>query len=155
MRNPNIKQFLALCAALVAGVYVLPEKCAAQALYGDSNSAPIQMVVNSATNGERWRTSQSGILEPVGLRAGEQLEITLILPGSMIGSPVITAPLDGGEIIASPNLSVDNDRTAAFIFTGATTPGFYRILVTIASQQYQLRVYVVPPQLDVNCPPPR
>ena len=113
------------------------------------------MVVNSATNGERWRTSQSGILEPVGLRAGEQLEITLILPGSMIGSPVITAPLDGGEIIASPNLSVDNDRTAAFIFTGATTPGFYRILVTIASQQYQLRVYVVPPQLDVNCPPPR
>jgi hypothetical protein len=154
IRNLNIKQFLpALCVALVAGIYVLPEKGAAQALSGDSNSTPIQMVVNSATNGELWRTSESGILEPVGLRAGEQLDITLILPGGMVGSPVNTAPLDGGEIVASPNLSVDNDRTAAFKFTGATTPGFYRVLVTIASEQYQLRIYVVPAQIDVNCPP--
>jgi hypothetical protein len=147
----TIKYLSAACLVAFAAICLPTDKVAAQGQ--DGSSTPIEMVVNSATNGERWRTSQSGIMDPVGLRAGEQLEITLILPGGMVGSPVNIAPLDGGEIVVSPNLSVDNDRTAAFRFTGATTPGFYRLLVTIASEQYQLRIYVAGGQIDVNCPP--
>jgi hypothetical protein len=52
------------------------------------------------------------------------------------------APLDGGEIIASPNLQVDSDGAVAFAFRGGDTPGLYRVLVTIGGEQYEMQFYV-------------
>jgi len=71
-----------------------------------------------------------------------------------VGYPVGIAPLDGGEVVASENLTVDNDRSVHFSFTGGETPGLYRVLVTIASEQYELQFYVSHTEPDSGCTPP-
>jgi hypothetical protein len=145
------KHLAAACLVALATICLCPDKITAQTTYG-TGSPPIEMVANSGTTIEQWQTSQSGNFAPVGLRPGEQTPITLILSSSSAGHPVGIAPLDGGEIVAAPNLSVTTDGTLAFNFKGGNTPGLYRVLVTIASQQYFLRFYVIKQLDNVVCP---
>jgi hypothetical protein len=143
------------CIALVTTIYLPVGKLSVKAQDGNRLTPAIQMVIEGDANETRQRTSQSGIMDPIGVFRDEQVGVNLLLPGSMINYPVGIAPLDGGEIIASENLTVDNDRTAHFSFKGGETPGLYRVLVTIASQQYQLQFYVSSSSsLDIHCTPP-
>jgi hypothetical protein len=93
-------------------------------------------------------------MEPLGLFRNEQIGINLILPSDKKNYPVGIAPLDGGEIFGSANLYVANDGSVHFSFQGGDTPGFYRVLVTIASEQYQLQFYVSRLEPDTVCPEP-
>lgn len=148
----NTANRLPFIAALIVITCLPCAKLSAQVDYGTSSSPPIEMVANSGSTKERWQTSHLGNFGPVGLRPGGQIPITLIVSGSAAGYPVSIAPLDGGEIVAAPNLSVTSDSTVAFNFRGGTTPGLYRVLVTIASQQYYLQFYVVKQPDGVICP---
>lgn len=148
----NTKHLGAVCLIAFAAICPPAGQLIAQAQSGGSTN-PIEMVVDSGTSKERWRTSQFGIVGPVGLRPNEETPITLIVSGGRAGYPVGIAPLDGGEIFTPASLSVNSDSTVDFSFRGGTRPGLYRILVTIASEQYELHFYGAN-SLDWNCPPP-
>jgi hypothetical protein len=151
----NTKQFFStFLAAVFAVIYFPAEKVSAQAQDWNRYSTPIDMVVNAGTNHERWETSHFGIMEPVGLRPNEQIAITLIVSSTHAGYPVGLAPLDGGAIVGAEGLIVAGDGTIGFTFQGGNVPGLYRVVATIGSEQYQLRLHVAHPQ-DMpagNCP---
>lgn len=152
--NPR-KLLHTACLTLLVTIYPPTGKLAVQAQDGNRFAPAIQMVVDGDTDGGRQRTSNSGIMDPIGLFRNEQVGIKLILPGSRVNYAVGIAPLDGGEVVASENLTVNNDRTAHFSFTGGETPGLYRVVVTIASEQYELQFYVSnTEQLNSGCTPP-
>ncbi len=142
------------CLALLFTVCLPVGKLSVQAQDGNRFSPTIQMVIDGDTDEARHRTSQSGIMDPIGLFRNEQVGITLILPGNRVNYSVSIAPLDGGEVVASENLTVNGDREAHFSFKGGTTPGLYRVLVTIASEEYELQFYVSQTEPDSGCTPP-
>jgi hypothetical protein len=151
----NIRKLLyTTFLALLATIYLPVGKPSVQAQDGNRLSPAIQMVIDGDTGQNRQRTSHSGILDPIGLSRDEQIGITLVLPSTSINSSVGIAPLDGGEIVASENLTVAGDGTVHFSFTGGDTPGLYRVVVTIASQQYQLQFHVATSGPDIHCTPP-
>ena len=143
----NTKQFFftAFIAAAFAVIYFPAEKLSAQAQDGNPYSTAIDMVINGDTNGGRQRTSHFGIMDPIGLRADEQIAITLNVSSAWANYPVGIAPVDGGEVFAPENLSVASNGTVSFAFKGGNTPGLYRVLVTIGPEQYQLQLYVAKP----------
>jgi hypothetical protein len=144
--------FTAFLAAVFAVVYLPVERVSAQAQDGNRYSTPIQMVVNAGINGEQLLTSHFGFMAPVGVLAGEQIPITLIVSVAWKSFPVGLAPLDGGEIISQEELVVDENGTVSFAFVGGNRPGTYRVLVTIASEQYELQLYVPKPEdMDAGC----
>jgi hypothetical protein len=143
----NTKQFFfsAFIAAVFAVIYLPADKAAAQAQDGNRYSTRIEMVIRSDASGGRNRSSHFGIMDPIGLRPDEQIEITLNVPSNWANSPVGIAPLDGGEVFGFENLHIDNNGTVSFAFKGGTTPGLYRVLVTIGPEQYQFQFYVPKP----------
>jgi hypothetical protein len=147
--------FTATRIAVFAMVCLFTGRLFAQAQDGNRYSTPINMLVNAGTSEERMRSSHFGSLAPVGMRPSEQIAITLNVPGSMVAYPVGIAPLDGGTVFAAEELFVNSDRTVSFDFVGGKTPGLYRVLVNIASQQYELQFYVPKPEdMELGCVPP-
>jgi hypothetical protein len=142
------------CIALLATIYLPAGKLSVQAQEGNRFSTAIQMVIDGDTDETRHRTSQSGIMDPIGLFRNEQIGVNLILPSSRINYAVGLAPLDGGEVFGSENLTVAGNGTVHFSFKGGETPGLYRVLATIASEQYQLQFYVSGSEPDSGCTPP-
>jgi hypothetical protein len=152
--NPR-KLLHTTCIVLLVTLYLPAGKLSVQAQDGNRLSPTIQMVIDGDTSANRQRTSHSGILDPIGVFRNEQVGVNLILPGSSVNYPVGIAPLDGGQILASPNLTVNSERSAHFSFKGGETPGLYRVVVTIASEQYQLQFYVSSSsEPDIHCTPP-
>lgn len=147
-----------LIAAAFAVTYLPAERISAQTLYGlygKASSPPIQMEVAGDTTGIRQRTSQFGIMDPIGVLPGEQIGINLIVASNRVNYPVGIVSLDGGEIIAPANLYVTSNGTngaVGFTFKGGNTRGLFRVLVSIGSERYQLQLIVA--QSRFNCPPP-
>lgn len=107
--------------------------------------APIEMVTVTGGGAEkRWR-SLDGVMEPVGLPAGEQIAITLEASNSKAGQRVNVRLLDGGEIVAAPALSVATNGKVNFTFKAGDTHGLYRVEVTLGVEQYELQLYAVGP----------
>jgi len=150
----NTKLLHTLCVALLITLYLPIGKLSVQAQDGNRFLPTIQLMVDGDTSGARQRTIQSGIMEPLGLFRNEQIGITLILPSDRSNYPVGIAPVDGGEIFGSANLYVASNGSVHFSFQGGDIPGFYRVLVTIASEQYQLQFYVSRSEPDDVCPGP-
>ncbi len=143
----------AACLAFVVVVYLPAGKMSVQAQDGNRFSIPIEMWIDGDTDETRQRTSHSGIIDAIGVFRNEQIGITLILPSSRIDYSVGVTPLDGGEIVGSENLTVARDGTVHFTFQAGDTPGLYRVLAIIRSEQYQLQFYVSRSQTD-GCTPP-
>jgi hypothetical protein len=145
----------AFAIAVFALNYLSPEKLCAQEEGENSNSPPIEMVINPNTSEEMWQTSHDGLLDPVGMYPAAQMAIILRSPSVKAGGPVGIAPLDGGNIIADRDLQVAEDGTIAFTFEAGTTPGMYRVAVMFGMQPYQLQLYVArPADFALNCNPP-
>ena len=138
--------------ALIVTFCLPTQELGAQAVGENRYSTPIDMVVDGGTSKERWGTSHFGVMEPIGLHQNEQTAITLIVPSSKANYPVGIAPLDGGEILASEN-HVASNGTISFTFVGGGR-GLYRVLVSIGSERYQLRLYVSNRDINANCEPP-
>jgi len=139
--------------ALLASIYLPVGKLSVQAQDGNRFLPTIQLMVDGDASGARQRTIQSGIMEPLGLVRNEQIGINLILPSDRSNYPVGIAPLDGGEVFGSENLYVASNGSVHFSFQGGDISGLYRVLVTIASEQYQLQFYVPRLGVDTVCPP--
>src|ERR1043166_1298453 len=132
-------KFFAILIAALAAIF-LPT--VTQAQEGNRHSPPIGMVADFDGTGPTERTSQSGILEPLGLGPNQQVPIILNVPRSWEDYPVGFAPLDGGAIIADKDPHVESDGTIAFAFQGGDLPGLYRVLVIVAGEQFELQLYV-------------
>jgi len=146
------KFFFSVLIAAFAAIF-LPS--VTQAQDGNRYSTTIGMVADYDGTGPTERTSHFGILEPLGLGPNQQVQITLNVPRDWEDYPVGIAPLDGGEIItASKDLHVESDGTIAFAFQGGETPGLYRVLVTVAGEQYELQLYIGArsPTAGASCP---
>ena len=133
---------MALVAATWAAIDLPAGRVSAQQEGEDLQSTPIGMVAEDYTNETIQRTSQFGIMAPIGLRRNQQTAITLSVPSSWADSPVGIAPLDGGQIISTETLHVGTDGTVNFVFMGADSPGLYRLSVLVGSKRYQLQLYV-------------
>jgi hypothetical protein len=136
----NIYKFLLSILIAASAATFLP--AVTQAQERNRYSTPIGMVADYDGNGPTEKASQFGVMEPLGVGRKQQVPVTLNVPTSWANSPVGFAPLDGGEIIASPNLQVDSDGAVGFAFRGGDTPGLYRVLVTIGGEQYEMQFYV-------------
>jgi hypothetical protein len=104
-----------------------------------------QLVLDYQGVNEARYSSNQGVVEPVSVHLNEDLPLTIEVPRDKAGTPVMVGTLDGGEIIVRGALSVAEDGTSAFTFHAGSIPGLYRLLVTAATGQYLLRVYVVDP----------
>ena len=138
----NTKLKHTLYFTLLVTIYLPIGKPSVQAQDGNRFLPTIQLSVDGDTSGARQRIIQSGIMEPLGMLRNEQIGINLTLPSDRSNYPVGIAPLDGGEIFGSENLYVASNGSVHFSFQGGDISGLYRVLVTIASQQYQLQFYV-------------
>lgn len=147
---------LALATAISGTIYLTTEKVSAQAEFENHQSTPIEIAaIRSGSNQEIHRTSEFGIVEPIGLRPNQQIAITLNASSNRANYPVGIAPLDGGEVFSSENLRVASNGTVGFTFEGGNTPGLYRVVVTIGSEQYELLLYVAKPSdIEGGCIPP-
>ena len=105
------------------------------------------MVAVDPNGKERRLSTLDGVMESIALPAGEHIALTLVASSDKAGQPVGVAPLDGGEIIAPPTLSVANDGTVGFTFRAGRTRGLYRVLVTLGVDQYELQLYAVRPPM--------
>ncbi len=128
--------------ALLAMICLPVGKLSVQAQDGNRFRPTIQLLVDGDTSGASQRTIQSGIMEPIDLVRNEHIGITVILPSDRSNYPVGIAPLDGGEVFGSDNLYVASNGSVHFSFQGGDIPGLYRVLVTVASEEYQLQFYV-------------
>jgi hypothetical protein len=130
-------------------------KLFAQDPEGNPYSPTITMAMINETTDRTNRTSHAGILDPVGLRPNEQATISLSAPIAWANFPVGIAPLDGGEVFGSENLHVGAGGTVSFGFKAGTTPGLYRVMVTIGGERYQLQLYLPKPgDLGPDCVTP-
>ncbi|HWM24160.1 MAG TPA: hypothetical protein VNP98_05005 [Chthoniobacterales bacterium] len=139
-RIPCLAAGVALMAAICLSAADL---CAQSALSGAA--VPIEMVAVVANGAEKRVNSFDGVMDFVALPAGEHIALTLVASSNKAGQPVGVAPLDGGEVIAPPALSVANDGTVGFTFRAGRTRGLYRVLVTLGAHQYELQLYAVAP----------
>ena len=135
--------------------YLPSGRLCAQAEDEHVDSVPIEMVVNPGTRQERHRLSYNGIVAPITLLPNEPVAISLYGLSDWKGIPVGIAALDGGAVLTQRELAVDNDGVVSFAFDGGNSPGLYRVLVTVDSQQYHLQLYVAKQQdLAPNCQEP-
>lgn len=146
-------------AAVIATLFIatsLPiPKLFAQDTEGNPYSPTISMEMKNETTERTNRTSHSGIIDPVGLRSNEQATITLYAPVSWASHPVGIAPLDGGEVFGHENLQVSAAGQVCFGFKAGSTPGLYRVMVTIGGERYQLQLYLPRPgDLGIDCVTP-
>lgn len=141
--------------AAVAVICLAMGKLFAQDPEDNPYSTPISMQVSNETTERTSRTSRSGAMDPVGLRANELATITLTVPVNWANYPVGVAPLDGGEVFGFENLLVSATGTVTFGFKGGNIPGLYRVMVIIGVERYHLRLYVPKPgDLTPDCAPP-
>ena len=134
-----------LCAvwalgALAACIPILDLR--SQTPFANRSTTPIQMVASPGTTAEAWLSSNNGIMDSVGVRTDNELDITLVVPTSKAGYPVVVIPFDGGDLLLDDPLTVSSDGTASFGFLGASAPGVYRVLVFVGPEQYMLPIYV-------------
>src|ERR1044071_1179942 len=139
----NRKRILSAPVVLgaIAMSYLPAQRLTAQDPGENPYSPTIALTANNETTERTDRTSHSGIIDPVGLRANELATITLSVPVSWASYPVGIAPLDGGEVLGAENLLVGPSGTVAFGFKGGITPGLYRVVVIIGGERYHLRFY--------------
>lgn len=130
--------------AILATIWFPASKACAQNTYS-SAATPIEMVTVDGNGAENRLRSLDGVMEPVGVAAGDQIAINLEAPNSKAGQAVTVRLLDGGEIVSPPALSVANDGTVGFTFKAGATRGLYRVEVTLGAEQYELQLYAVRP----------
>jgi len=151
----NKKQISVTWVAIMVSIYLPIEKLFAQDSDGNPYSPAISMTMHNETTDRTNRTSHSGIIDPVGLRPNEQATITLSVPSNWASYPVGIAPLDGGEVFGFENLQVATGGAVSFGFKAGSTPGLYRVVVSIGAERYQLQLYLPKPgDLGPDCVTP-
>lgn len=130
--------------AILATIWLPASEASAQNTFS-SAATSIEMVTVDGTGTEKRLRSLDGVMEPVGVAAGDQIAINLEAPDSKAGQRVTVRLLDGGEIVVPPALSLANDGTVGFTFKAGATRGLYRVEVTLGVEQYELQLYAVRP----------
>ncbi len=133
------KHFVCTIVGAVATLSIYVPLTLAQNTFS-SAATPIEMVTVDRTGTEKRLRSLDGVMEPVGVAAGDQIAINLEAPNSKAGQPVSVRLLDGGEIIAPPALSVATNGRVGFTFKAGGTRGLYRVEVILGVEQYRTPV---------------
>src|SRR5688500_11393134 len=109
----------------------------------DPRVEPLQMIVNYPDGAQKRRESAGETVEPVAMRPGQQVTITLRFLRKRAGDEVRISPLDGGEVDISEPVTVSTEGDVTFTFRAGTSPGMYRLAV-MGVFQYELSFHVVP-----------
>ena len=104
---------------------------------------PLQMIVDFPDGAQKRRESAGETVEPVGIRPGQQLAITLRFLRKRAGDEVRISPLDGGEVDIPVPATIAEDGSVTFNFRPGVSPGLYRLAV-IGVFQYELSFYAMP-----------
>jgi hypothetical protein len=135
------KLCIALCTVAFAATGFPTLELRAQTLNGSGPS--IEMETDDGSGERKRQRTLDGVMEPVGLPVGGQIAITLEASSSKAGQTVRLGLLDGGEIADPSTLTVATDGKVGFSFVAGITPGLYRVLVSLGTDQYELRLYAV------------
>lgn len=103
------------------------------------------MIVDYGEGKQKRRESHHGEIEPVSLRVGQSIGITLQFLRKRAGEKVAVAPMDGGQVQPAEPATLDEAGTLSFTFTAGPTPGLYRLMIN-GSQQYLVSIYAVDPK---------
>src|SRR5688572_7944759 len=93
------KAVLFAAAALLAVCCLpIPRVQAQGSAPADPRVEPLQMIVDYPDGAQKRRESAGETVEPVGMRPGQQVAITLRFLRKRAGDTVRISPLDGGEV---------------------------------------------------------
>ena|SRR5688572_5338759 len=108
----------------------------------DPRVEPLQMIVDYPDGAQRRRQSAEETVEPVGMRPGQEVTVTLRFLRKRAGDEIRISSMDGGEIDVPSPVTVPSDGNVSFTFR-AGSPGLYRLAV-MGVFQYELSFHVVP-----------
>jgi hypothetical protein len=85
-------------------------------------------------------STTDGKFEAVEILPGDTASIELQLPPGFVNAPVAVQPLDGG--LASEEITVAPEGTAALAFQAGSLPGLYRIFINTPAESVTLQFSV-------------
>lgn len=141
----NKAVLIAAAALLTVCCLPIPRLQAQGAPPVDPRVEPLQMIVDYPDGAQKRRQSAGETVEPLGMRPGQQVTITLRFLRKRAGDTVRISPLDGGEVDVSAPVTVPTDGNVTFTFRAGSSPGLYRLAV-MGVFQYELSFYAVPAQ---------
>jgi hypothetical protein len=135
--------------ALVSGFLLLAaqDRAFGQAFQATAPAA-LEVIANNGAGVEKHLLSHGGFVGQLVIRPNQAVPVTLQFASDKIGSPLAVVPMDGGEINHG-DLAVSPTGMALFTFR-AQSPGLYRVMVQLSSEQHRIEFFV----LDPNRPRP-
>lgn len=92
--------------------------------------------------------------EKVGVQPQQIVDVTLRYPVALAGRSLAVEPLDGGQILTSPqDLKIGSDGTVALRFKAGISPGLYQVRVHYDAQAIALQFWVIDAAHLNNSPP--
>jgi hypothetical protein len=101
------------------------------------------MIVDFPDGTQKRRESAGETVEPLGMRPGQQVTITLRFLRKRAGDEVRISALDGGEVDISLPATISKQGDVTFNFRAGASAGLYRLAV-IGLFQYELSLYAMP-----------
>jgi hypothetical protein len=113
----------------------------------ETTPPPLEMIATNGAGVEKHLFSHNGVVDQLVVNPNQAVPVTLQFPLDKAGTRVAVGSLDGGEVNAS-NLVLPTGKLT-FTFRGQS-PGLYRLLVQLPTEQYRLEIYVIDPNRARN-----
>ena len=147
-----LTQFAAALILSCLGISDLSAQAAPFGGFGPKSEEPLQMVIDYGVGQPKHRESHHGVMEPLSLDVGQQVQVTLRFLRKNAGGIISLTPLDGGQIDLQGPVAIASDGSVVFHYQSGLRPGLYRLAIT-GAQQYQISFYAVDPNRPKPSPP--
>ena len=151
---PFVKSPLSRGLLLLASIsLVLTGVLRAQSPSDQIADSSLEVTIRSASGQERRPLHHAGLVDRVGLRPGQTVNVTLKFPGKSTGESVAIGTMDGGTLTGQQDLATSAAGLVQFTYQAGSIPGRYRVPVQIVGQEYWLEFYVLDTATPSNNPP--
>lgn len=140
IRHSCFKIFLLFASLSVAGASLQTLHSAQSTEVPDDS---IEVTIKSASGKERYPLQHDGMIDRVGLRPGQTVQIKLKFKGKKTGEAVHVSSLDGGELSGHGSLAISSNGNLQFNYQAGAEPGRYRVILSLAQEEYWFEFYVL------------
>jgi len=104
---------------------------------------PLELIATNGGGVEKHLFCHNGVVDQLVVNPNQAVPVTLQFPADKAGTPVAVGSLDGGEVTGGKVVILPTGKLI-FTFRGQS-PGLYRLLVQLPTEQYRLEFYVIDP----------
>jgi hypothetical protein len=145
---------LVLSGSIILLQAASPFICSANAASNSAdNNNGLEVTIKSSSGKQRFPEPHNGLIDRVGLRPGQVVEIKLKFRGKKTGESIFLTALDGGTLAGHDGLAADSGGNAKFDYQAASLPGRYRVLLAVGEEDYWFDFYVLDLENPQNNPP--